>query len=98
MPDQNVTTRSSFKLQLSRQVQWLSKSSAEYDRGDVDEAIRLSVPLRVLFHDTRGSTSLMTHLQVKEFRLLSTATTVSPTAGFWSATTNMRLQPTENLA
>lgn len=50
----------------------MSRSCASYDRGFSDEAIRLAVVIRVLIHQTRHSTSLLTHLNATKIHLLST--------------------------
>lgn len=55
----------SLKAQLNRQIGFLLKSSAIYDSGDEEEAIRIAGPLRVLLHDTEQSASLLTQLKVK---------------------------------
>lgn len=61
-----------FKRHLSRQLGFLHRSAAAYDAGATDEAIRMAVTMRVLFHQTRSSTSLLTHLGASNVRLLST--------------------------
>lgn len=66
---------SDFKSHFRRQISFLETSCRLYDQGDVAEAIRLAVTLRVLLHDTKNSTSLLTHLQAKPLLLLSTAIT-----------------------
>lgn len=59
--------------QLSRQLKFLQTSCDAYDRGELEEALRISVALRVLFHDTNKSTSLLTHLGKKDsINLIST--------------------------
>lgn len=58
---------------LKTQLRLLKRSSAIYDQGHTDEALHIAVTLRVLFHDTRNSTSLCSHLGVKSrMRLVST--------------------------
>lgn len=42
---------------LKRQIVFLKNSIAAYDRGDVEEAVRIAVVLRVLCHD-HGTTSI----------------------------------------
>ena len=54
-----------LKLQLRRQLEFLQTSCAVFDAGRVEEAIRLAVSLRVVFHDTKHSTSLLTLLGTK---------------------------------
>ena len=55
-----------FKEHFEEQLGFLERSAAAYDAGDEPEAKRLAVNLRVLLHDTRRSTSLFTHLRVKD--------------------------------
>ena len=55
-----------FQSQLKRQLGFIEKSCSAFDSGDHEEALRIAVSLRVLFHDTKNSTSLLSHLGVKE--------------------------------
>jgi hypothetical protein len=54
-----------FIEQLRRHIGFLERSCASYDAGNTEEALRIAVSLRVLFHDTKNSTSLLTHLNLK---------------------------------
>jgi hypothetical protein len=65
-----------FLEQLQRQKSFLQRSCEIYDRGDTDEAVRIAVALRVLFHDTQSSTSLLSHLGIKQ--TTSVLTTLRP--------------------
>ena len=67
-----------FKAHLKRQIKFIQNSCQLYDQGDLDEAVRLAVTLRVLFHHTKQSTSLLRHLNVKSLQLLSTAAPFVP--------------------
>ena len=59
--------------QLNRQLKFIEASCCAYDQGSVEEALRIAVSLRVLFHDTAKSTSLLTHLgQKNSVHLIST--------------------------
>jgi len=59
--------------QLKRQIKYLETSSEAYDNGDIDEAIRIATVFRILFHDTKESTSLFRHLKQKNtFSYIST--------------------------
>lgn len=51
---------------LVEQLSFLDDSCAAYDGGKKAEAKRLATTVRVLLHDTGTSTSLLTHLSVKE--------------------------------
>jgi len=61
-----------FKKQLIRQLNFINHSCLIYDAGHKDEAIRIATSIRVLVHDTKNSTSLLSHLNAKKIRLLST--------------------------
>lgn len=62
-----------LSTQLQRQLDFLKRSCDLYDSGHKEESIRIAVTLRVLFHDTKSSTSLLTHLGIKDtITLLST--------------------------
>ena len=60
-------TEDEFKRHLREQIQFLLRSSQSYDEGFTSEAKRIAVIIRVLFHDTQKSTSLLTLLQKKLF-------------------------------
>jgi len=55
--------------QLRRQLGYLERSAARYDSGQLDEGIRIATTIRVLVHDTRNSTSLLSHLGAKSIAL-----------------------------
>lgn len=59
-------TRYDLQKHLSNQVRFLKNSSDAYDAGFEDEAQRLATTIRVLMHDTKRSTSLLTHLDCKQ--------------------------------
>lgn len=61
-----------FRQQLQQQLAFLENSCVAYDAGEHREAIRIAVSLRLMFHDTRNSTSLLTHLGARDVELLST--------------------------
>ena len=66
-------------VQLRRQLRFIETSCRAYDQGVFDEAVRIAVALRVLFHDTSKSTSLLTHMGKKAtIQLLSTAKKIHP--------------------
>ena len=63
-----------FNEQLETQVSFLRRSVNAFDEGYNDEALRLAVTLRVLFHDTKQSVSLLRYLKKKgslNFRKIS---------------------------
>jgi hypothetical protein len=62
-----------FAKQLRRHLRFIETSCRLYDGGDIDEALRIAVSLRVLFHDHNRNFSLLTHLGKKSsIRLIST--------------------------
>jgi hypothetical protein len=67
-----------FKLQLKKQLKFLNSSCEAFDAGDMEEAIRIATCIRVLFHQTRESISLITHLGGADIKLLSTTIDVEP--------------------
>jgi hypothetical protein len=69
-----------FLEQLRRQMGFLRRSCESFDAGDQAEAVRIATCIRVLVHDTRHSTSLLTHLGAKHIRLRSTVAPIPPNA------------------
>ncbi|MDX1738187.1 MAG: hypothetical protein R3261_08110 [Alphaproteobacteria bacterium] len=64
---------SEFKKQLNSHLKFIARSCEDYDQGHKDEALRIAVSLRVLFHDTNKSTSLLNYLKKKDtINLIST--------------------------
>jgi len=61
-----------FKEQLERQLSFIRNSCELFDRGQPEEAIRIAVSMRVLFHETRNQTPLLRHLNANNINLLST--------------------------
>ncbi len=58
---------------LRTQVRFIEKSCAAYDSGDQEESIRIAAALRIIFHDTRSSVSLIRHLHLGDLKMLSTS-------------------------
>ena len=56
---------SEFHKHFKTHIKFLQRSSIAYDEGHLEEALRMAVSLRVLFHDTKSSTSLLSHLGAK---------------------------------
>lgn len=54
--------RARFQKQLDRQMVFLRSSCESYDNGNHEEAIRIATHLRTLIHNTRNSTSVLSHL------------------------------------
>lgn len=63
--------RGRFITKLDEQLKSIRISSNAYDQGSQHEAVRLAVSLRVLFHDSRNSQSLFSHLHMSDTNLLS---------------------------
>src|ERR1700674_2152843 len=68
---------------LQRQLDFIGRSCDAYDRGYADEAIRIAQQVRVMTHQTRNSTSLLTQLGATHIRLLTTVPPVSVNTVFW---------------
>ncbi len=71
-----------FKERLADQLRFLKTSCERYDEGDEREAVRIALTLRVLFHDTETSTSLLTHLKAKDKVTLYSASRPPPPGTF----------------
>jgi hypothetical protein len=63
---------------LARQLSFLSRSCQGYDAGFSDEAVRIAVVLRVLFHDTKRSKSLLRQMRRRDIHLISTCPPLTP--------------------
>ena len=60
-------------LKLREQLRFMQRSCEMFDRGYEDEAIRISTSLRVIFHDTGSSVSLVRHLGLNGTPMLSSS-------------------------
>jgi hypothetical protein len=58
---------------LREQLRFMERSCHAFDQGAEDEAIRLATPLRIIFHNTTTSTSLVTHLKLGAKKMLSSS-------------------------
>jgi len=58
---------------LEEQLQFIRRSSEAYDQGAEEEALRIATSLRVVFHQTGPSTSLITHLGFGANKMLSSS-------------------------
>lgn len=94
-----------FVEQLRRHLGFLESSSSAFDNGRTEEALRLAVSLRVLFHDTPTSTSLLTHLGIKDTaKVLSTFRPIPQRPGvlvaaipLWVSADGQRQAPLDDL-
>ena len=59
-----------FIEQLRRHIGFLARSCTSFDAGHTEEALRIAVTLRVKFHGTKNSTSLLAHLGLKSSALV----------------------------
>ena len=85
-----------YKAHLFRQLGFLWRSCDAYDRGHLDEAVRIATVIRVLIHDTPGSTSLLNHLDAIHILLASTVVSdpsIEPV--FMTSMGRMRMTSTE---
>jgi len=60
-----------LRYKLREQIRFIERSCKTFDQGEEDEAIRLATTLRILFHDTSKSTSLLKLLSLKNNGILS---------------------------
>jgi hypothetical protein len=62
-----------FKAKLREQLRFLERSCADFDKGHEDEALRIATSLRVIFHHTKASVSLISHLNFTKKNMLSSS-------------------------
>lgn len=71
-----------YKEQLCRQLRFIERSSAAFDKGFLDEAIRIAITIRVLIHQTKNSKSLLHHLGARStVKILSSIAQPDPSDG-----------------
>lgn len=70
-----MTTPEHVRLteKLEEQLQFIRRSCDEFDRGSENEALRIATSLRIIFHDSRMSVSLVTHLGLERGMMLSSS-------------------------
>jgi hypothetical protein len=71
-------TTEELSKHLSEQIRFLRTSAAAFDAGEDGEAKRIATAVRVLCHDTRSSTSLLTQLNLKGILFHNTASEFDP--------------------
>ena len=71
-------TEDELNSHLREQIDFLRRSSQAYDEGFASEAKRLATVIRVLLHDTRNSTSLLTLLRKKDILFHDTSLGYDP--------------------
>ena len=62
-----------FAEKMREQLRFLQRSCAAFDSGAEDEALRIATALRVIFHNTPKSTSLIAHLGLSDVKMLSSS-------------------------
>jgi hypothetical protein len=70
-----MTTANNDRLveKLREQLRFMQRSCAAFDQGAEEEAIRIATSLRVIFHNTPASTSLIAHLGLGGKKMLSSS-------------------------
>ncbi|WP_283786378.1 hypothetical protein QNI23_008115 [Bermanella sp. WJH001] len=64
----------SYQHHFLKQIEFIENSASLFDLGKINESIRIAVSLRVLMHDTKNSTSLLSHMEKKQsMKILSTS-------------------------
>lgn len=62
-----------YQEKLNNQLIFLKSSCTNYDSGIIEEAVRIALALRIIFYDSNGSTSILSHLEKKRsINLIST--------------------------
>jgi hypothetical protein len=69
------STDTRMRAKLREQLGFLERSASHFDIGHEDEALRLATTMRVLFHDTGHSTSVLTLVSMRNTTMLSTPRT-----------------------
>lgn len=72
MNTETVVIDQDFPDQLRKQLEFISRSCEAFDAGARDEAVRIAQSIRVLFHQTGRSTSLIEHLRATTVNLTTT--------------------------
>lgn len=76
-----MASKDRFQEKLREQLGFLQRSSAHFDEGHEEEALRLATTMRVLFHDAQrpngspSSISLLSHLSMTDTTMLTTPRT-----------------------
>lgn len=68
----NSANKNDFEAQLTKQLGFVQRSCEMFDSGTIDEGIRIATALRVIFHSTNSSTSILAHLEKEDITLLTT--------------------------
>lgn len=65
-------TKPSPQAHLTRQLQFMRNSVESFERGHLEEVARMATVARVIIHQTRNSTSVLTQLAASNVPLLTT--------------------------
>jgi hypothetical protein len=65
--------RDRLTKKLLEQLQFMQRSCEAFDNGFEDEAIRIAASLRIIFHQTNASTSLIAHLGFSGKKMLTSS-------------------------
>jgi hypothetical protein len=68
-----MSTRQDMRVRLRDQLEFLKGSAEAFDAGKTAEAVRIATALRVIFHQTKASTSLLNHLNAPGIMIRSKA-------------------------
>lgn len=66
-----------LKDKLKQQMRFLKTSCELFDKGNTEEAIRLSTSIRILVHDTKNSKSLLNQINKKNMKFYDTSSRFS---------------------
>jgi hypothetical protein len=85
-----------FRAQLADQLDFIQASCDRYNQGAVREGVRIATALRVIFHQTMKSTSLLTHLNAASIDLLSTCDVAKHRQSFFPGMTTIKISRVGN--
>ena len=81
--------------EFKEQIQFLVSSSIAYDKGSEAEAKRLALAIRIFVYDTRNSTSLLTHMKLRDrlpfFSLSNARISANPSHKEWAWDSSLTL-------
>jgi hypothetical protein len=69
----SMAKRARLTEKLREQLRFIQRSCEAFDKGAEEEALRIATSLRVIFHDTSTSVSLISHLDFGGKKMLSSA-------------------------
>ncbi len=69
----SLTKKERLNKKFQEQIQFIMRSCESYDKGFEDESIRIATSLRVIFHNTPASISLIKHLNFHNKKMLTSS-------------------------